>query len=326
MLPYEIDDFMTHCEYKCLSVKTISSYEQSLRLFATYMDLEQKVTRAKDVTDKHITGYVAYIQERGKYTVACDERKTTSNYPSHRRDYKDRVTPTTINNYLRNLRVFFNYMVEERRARTCPVQRKHFLKAPRKAQEYLSDEGFARLMRCIDDSQFSEYRDKTVINLLLDTGMRIGECLATKIGNLDMNRRSIFLPASITKGKADRFVFFSDEMARQLRRWLQYKDRYINCDYLFPTKSSRPMQVCNFEKNMNKYCNRARISNVRPHTLRNNFAKRFLLNGGDIYTLSRLLGHSSVTVTEQAYLDITSDDLREKYQMYSPLQSMKVAR
>ena len=51
--------------------------------------------------------------------------------------------------------------------------------------------------------------------------------------------------------------------------------------------------------------------------LRNNFAKRFLMNGGDIYTLSKILGHSSVTVTEEAYLDLQNEDLRTKSQKQS---------
>ena len=60
--------------------------------------------------------------------------------------------------------------------------------------------------------------------------------------------------------------------------------------------------------------------------LRNNFAKRFLMAGGDIYTLSRLLGHSSVTVTEKAYLDLTDDDIRQNYQRFSPLSNMRSVR
>ena len=57
--------------------------------------------------------------------------------------------------------------------------------------------------------------------------------------------------------------------------------------------------------------------------LRNNFAKRFLMQGGDIYTLSRILGHSSVKVTEEAYLDLDTNDLRTNYQRYSPLANLK---
>ncbi|MFQ9697790.1 MAG: site-specific tyrosine recombinase XerD, partial [Zhenhengia sp.] len=59
------------------------------------------------------------------------------------------------------------------------------------------------------------------------------------------------------------------------------------------------------------------------HTLRNNFAKRFLMNGGNIFTLSQILGHSSVMVTEKAYLDLTDDDIRQSYQAFSPLAHMR---
>ena len=101
----------------------------------------------------------------------------------------------------------------------------------------------------------------------------------------------------------------------------QYKDRYIETDYLFPIKSTGyHVDVNGFETNFKSYLRRAGLNvNITPHCLRNNFAKRCLMNGMDIYTLSRLLGHSSVTVTEQAYLDLTDEDLGKRYQHYSPV-------
>lgn len=83
------------------------------------------------------------------------------------------------------------------------------------------------------------------------------------------------------------------------------------------------MQVNNFETNVRKYAKRVGLKNIHPHVFRNNFAKRFLMNGGDIYTLSRLLGHSSVTITEKAYLDLTQEDLAALYRNHSPLKNMK---
>ena len=66
------------------------------------------------------------------------------------------------------------------------------------------------------------------------------------------------------------------------------------------------------------------MPDVTPKVFRNNFAKRFLMNGGDIFTLSKLLGHSSVEVTQAAYLDLTDDDLRQQYQRFSPIANMRV--
>ncbi|MDY4583169.1 MAG: tyrosine-type recombinase/integrase [Candidatus Faecousia sp.] len=81
-----------------------------------------------------------------------------------------------------------------------------------------------------------------------------------------------------------------------LRRWLQYKDRYVESDYLFPVRErGGHIQVSNFESNFKKYLIRSGLNEqFTPHCLRNNFAKRCLMSGMDIYTLSKLLGHSSV--------------------------------
>lgn len=110
-----------------------------------------------------------------------------------------------------------------------------------------------------------------------------------------------------------------------MRRWLQFKDRYVDSDYVFPAKySGKNIQVSNFETNFKNYLRRAGLSEtLTPHCLRNNFAKRCLMNGMDIYTLSKILGHSSVTVTEQAYLDLTDEDIGRRYQNFSPMMTIK---
>ena len=83
------------------------------------------------------------------------------------------------------------------------------------------------------------------------------------------------------------------------------------------------MQVCTYETNFTKYIRRVGIQkHISPHTLRNNFAKRCLMSGMDIYTLSKILGHSSVQVTEKAYLDVTDSDIRKRYSRFSPIDSI----
>jgi integrase/recombinase XerD len=141
------------------------------------------------------------------------------------------------------------------------------------------------------------------------------------VDDLELARRRIVLRAEITKGRQDRTVFFSEKTERVLRRWLQFKDRYVDSEYLFPVRErGSHIQVGNFESNFKKYLIRSGLNEqFTPHCLRNNFAKRCLMNGMDIYTLSKLLGHSSVTVTEQAYLDLNDEDIAKRYQSHSPL-------
>ena len=84
-----------------------------------------------------------------------------------------------------------------------------------------------------------------------------------------------------------------------------------------------PLELRSFESNFRRYVMRCGIKKeISPHALRNNFAKRCILAGMDIYTLSRILGHSSVTVTEKAYLDLTDQDIKRCYQNFSPVENM----
>lgn len=114
-------------------------------------------------------------------------------------------------------------------------------------------------------------------------------------------------------------------MSKLLNRWIRYKDTMQESELLFPTKRTNGLlSASNFERNFRQYLRRVNIDkNITPHGLRNNFSRRFLMSGGDIYTLSKILGHSSVTVTEKAYLDLMDEDFRKRYQRFSPLENMK---
>lgn len=322
-IDFMIDEFMIYCESKNLSKKTMMSYEQTLKLFTKYLLEEKNIIDIMKIAEKDIRGYIIYTKDRGKYTVVGNEETLKFNTPELRQDYGKKVSLTTVNNYIRNIKVFFNYLLEQGHIKKDIVKNIRQFKNSRKQKEYITDNQFQELLRHMDTTKFHEYRDYIVIQLLLDTGMRISECLEIKVEDIDINNRAIFLPAQNTKGKRDRFVYFSQIMSKELRRWLQYKDRYIESDYLFCTTKGTVVLIRTFEKKLKDYGNRINLTNIHPHQLRNNFAKRFLMAGGNIYTLSTILGHSSVKVTEQAYLDLTDSDIRKNYQQFSPLANMK---
>lgn len=318
----QIDEFMFHCEMKDLSKKTMISYEQTLRLFSRFLTETFDIEDAKAVKTTIIRQYIKYLQERGKYTAVKSDSSKRYNYPDNRTDLGKRISPATINNYIRNIKVFFTFLKEQGYIKVNVAENIKQIKTTRKPKEFISDDDFLRLMNCLDVSKFAEYRDYTIIQLIFDTGMRLGECLMIRFEDLDLNKSAILLRAENTKSKRDRYVYFSQHMQRELRRWIQYKDRYKDSDYLFCTVKSSELTVSVFEKNFKKYTKRIGLDNAHPHQLRNNFAKRFLMSGGDIFTLSKILGHSSVTITEKAYLDLTDEDIRQNYQKYSPLNNL----
>lgn len=322
---FYVEDFMEYCKLKGLSRKTMKSYESSLLLFSKYIEEEYQLSKVEEVKSKHTNEYVKFTKERGKYSYVSDDKTISINNPSIRKDFGKSVSPATINNYIRNLKVFFTWAVDNKIIKSSPMDKVQFVKVKRKPKDNIADSDFTALIKALDVTKYYEYRDYVIIQLIMDTGMRLGETLSLTIDDIDLDRRAVLIPADITKSKKERYVFFSNTMAGILRRWLQFKDRYIDNDVLlFPTTRGTKLGIPHFERNFRIYKERAGLSqNVTPHSLRNNFAKRCLMSGMDIYTLSRILGHSSVTVTEKAYLDLTVTDIRKNYQKFSPLENMQ---
>jgi integrase/recombinase XerD len=302
----------------------MKSYEQTLRLFERWCMEEMNILTVDKVTEPVIRRYITDLQSRGKYTFYAVESQKETNHPDRRRDFRKPVSVTTINNYIRNLRVFFNWLERDYTIKKNPMKKVRQLKYNRQAKQYLTDDELRRLISKLDKSYYSEHRDYVMIMLMIDSGMRLGECSCLLIDDIDLAAHKVFLRAEITKGRRDRVVFFSPKTEMVLRRWIQFKDRYVESGYLFPVKRhGGSIQVSNFETNFKHYLRRAKLDEkISPHCLRNNFAKRCLMGGMDIYTLSKILGHSSVTVTEQAYLDLNDEDIGKRYQNFSPVARM----
>ncbi len=315
------DEFMLYCRSTQLREKTMSSYEQTLHLFGRWLSDELKIYTVDKITENVIRKYIDDLMVRGKYTFYVNDLSKKKNCPDRRRDYRKPVSVTTINNYIRNIRVFFNWMEREYIIRKNPMKRIRQLKYNRQAKVFLSDEDLKKFLSKFDKSYFTEHRDYVMIMLMLDSGMRLGECSTVLVTDLELARKRINLRAEETKGRKDRTVYFSPKTETIIRRWLQFKDRYVESDYLFPIKEhGGSIGVGNFESNFKKYILRAGLNEeYMPHCLRNNFAKRCLMNVMDIFTLSKILGHSSVEVTEQAYLDLTDEDISKQYHKASPM-------
>lgn len=315
--------YIEYCKYKNLSIKTIKSYYQTLMLFSQYLEEERQITDVSKLNKKVVEEYIQFTKDRGKYSFTYTEEGSKKANIDKRSDIGKEVSIGTLNNYLRNIKAFASFLNEN--YFNNDIHKCKFLKTERKVKEQLTDEEFKKLIKNIDCTKFHEFRDYTIINLIFDTGMRLSETLHLTINDVDIVRRTILLQADNTKSKRDRVVFFSQQMSKLLQRWLRYKDSMQETELLFPTqRTNRILVTNNFERNFRTYLKRADIDKViTPHALRNNFARRFLLSGGNLLILSKILGHSSVTVTEKAYLDIQDEDLRRKYQNYSPLENMR---
>ena len=315
----EIDRYMLDCAAKGLSMKTMKSYEQALKLFARYLEDTFKIMSAKEVKAEHLRSYMVELAERGKYEVSA--AINPANYPERRPDYGKKVSETTIANYTRNIKAFYSHLHTERIIRTNPMKAVKNVKPTRKAKIMLEDNDLKQFFRAFDVSKFDQYRDWIIARVIFDTGCRISELLAIVPADIDLRANAILLRE--TKTKKQRFVYFSDKTRRHLKSWLDFRDRYTDADYVFPTIQGNKQRLENVERSFRLRSKDVGLQ-VTPHLLRNNFAKRYLMNGGDLATLSRLLGHASIEITAQIYLDFADKEIMRKYKQHSPLQNLDI--
>ncbi|OAB44169.1 tyrosine-type recombinase/integrase [Paenibacillus glacialis] len=207
-LEFQLDNFMLYCSSKNLSRKTLASYEQTLKLFIKYLKDTFEIEEVKKVQSGHIRQYIKYLRERGKYTVVNNELTKNNNHPENRTDYKKEISTTTIANYVRNIKVFFNYLFEvEREIPKNIVEKIENPKIERKQKKRLSSDEIKNVFGQFETSTFHGYRNYVIARLLLDTGMRIGECLSLLEKNFDFQHKSILV--TNPKNKQERYVYFS---------------------------------------------------------------------------------------------------------------------
>lgn len=123
-----------------------------------------------------------HMQERGKYTVVKREDSLNTNHPYNRKDYNKTVSNVPINNYIRNIKVLFNWLHDEGEIQKNLMDNVKTIKTERKQKAGITKQEFQKLLDAFDYTKYYGYRNKMIILLLQDTGARIGEALAIDTG------------------------------------------------------------------------------------------------------------------------------------------------
>lgn len=162
-------------------------------------------------------------------------------------------------------------------------------------------------------------RDRAILAFLADTGCRVG-------GLVSLTKTNLFLDAHravvIEKGGNPRTVVYTAYTARLLTVWLQAHE--FVTDSVFPSMTTgQPLTTWGVSQVLERLKDKSGVrGRVNPHSFRHNFAREYLRNGGDVATLSRLLGHSTITTTAAYYAVFSTDELAEFHEKYSPLKHL----
>jgi site-specific recombinase XerD len=235
------------------------------------------------------------------------------------------LSAISINTYLRTIRSAFNRWVSEGFLEVTPFDRVKVPKAPKKVIPTFSQEQLEALLSAINISTPEGFRDRLLILLYLDTAARLGEITNLKISDVNPMEKCLKI---FGKGQKERIVPIGVTTQKMLWKYLNFYrpdpalPRY---EHVFLTRDGRPLTGKRVEAIMKKYGEKAGISGVRcsPHTLRHTACVMWLRNGGDIFSLQRITGHSSLEVL-RGYVNLAQGDIAAAHQRYSAVDNLEL--
>ena len=171
-------------------------------------------------------------------------------------------------------------------------------------------------------------RDQAIIMILLDTGMRVGEMTRLKYKDVNLqNGELIIRPFSTGMKTKPRHVFIGANSKTALWKYIVSKKRHFGeakaDDTVFIARAGKDMDRNSVGHALKRIAKRASIQDVHPHRFRHTAAVQYLLNGGDIFTLQRMLGHSSLKMVNY-YLTLSNIDLKSVHMLVSPVDRWKL--
>ena len=232
-------------------------------------------------------------------------------------------TPNTIRHFITIYRRWFDFLIEHGLVAENPADGIPLPRAEQKPVTPMSIEQVQALLNAMDTTRFSGLRNKTIMMLLYDTGLRVGEALGIRLVDVELPQRRIGVYG---KGRKSRTVYISETMAGIIRTYLQRRGNIEGNVYLFPDEyGNGPLEYSSFQHAMYRANVKAKVEGVRvsPHTLRHSFAREWTLAGGDIASLSAQLGHSDLQVTSR-YVQILGSDRADIQQRVSPLERLGI--
>ncbi|MFD0675278.1 MULTISPECIES: tyrosine-type recombinase/integrase [unclassified Paenibacillus] len=303
-----ISEFLYNKRIEKRSPKTLEAYEQTLNQFRKWYG----ASAHESITLEVVRDYIHYLTfEKTRW----DDHPTSP-------DGVVGLSARTVNNIVRNMKIFFNQLVRERIISYSPMDAINYQTEKKDTFEVFTDDEVKQLLEAPNKRIYTGIRDTTMMLVLADCGLRIGELTQFKISDVDLRLRQITVRAEIAKTNSTRIIPISKHTAKELEKLISYMNVNEE-DYLWLTQFGERYYADSFAKMLKKYGKKAGITSARvsPHTWRHYFAVKFLRSGGDPIALARLLGHTSLNMT-QVYVKYSKADLHEQHEKASPVANL----
>jgi integrase/recombinase XerC len=221
----------------------------------------------------------------------------------------EKVAPATVNQRLAAVSRFFNWALQEELSQSDPTSDVHALRLPPRQPKGLDRREVRRLLHAANHHP----RDFAILEVLIGTGIRVGELLGLCVGDVEIGERSGKLTVRQTKHGGYREIPLTLDVRKALSAYLETHPKVDDSDApLWIGQSGTLGHRSSVMRILNKYALLSGLDRINPHALRHTFASRYLkANKGDLRGLAKLLGHVSLN-TVMIYTEPDMDDLAER--------------
>ena len=276
-----------------LARNTLAAYRRDLTLYGTWLAGQQPALALDDTAEHHLQ---AYFAERHAHTRA-----------------------TSANRRLTVLRRYFHWALRERRISADPTVRLEAARQPLRVPKTLSQAQVEVLLNAPDVGTPLGLRDRTMLELMYASGLRVTELVTLKTFQLGLNEGVLRV---MGKGSKERLVPFGEEARLWIERYLQESRGMIlggqQTEDLFVTQRGAGMTRVMFWMIVKKWAAVAGITApLSPHTLRHAFATHLLNHGADLRVVQLLLGHVDISTTT-IYTHVARERLKALHSRHHP--------
>lgn len=291
----QIKGFLNYLNFeKRVSKDTSTAYQKDLEQFTAYLKSTYHLETAAGVKTAFVRSWVVQLVEKGR-------------------------SMSTIKRKLSALKSYFNYLERHHQLQKNPMVKIPIPKLSQKLPSYLQENEIDQLFNQLQWPQdFSSQRDRLILDLLYNTGLRRAELIDLKITSLDWANACLVV---IGKGAKERLIPFGKNLGARIKKYLILRDTTfpnVAITHLLLTDKGKvlyPKFVYNKVKQYLTLVSSA--EKLSPHVLRHTFATHLSNNGADLNAIKELLGHSSLAAT-QVYTHNTIDQLKAIYGQAHP--------
>ena len=289
------EEFMLFKRASTLSEKTNFDYDQVIGFFLKHNELTGKEP-ITIITEQYILSWVVKMQDMD-------------------------LKLSSINHYIGDIRVFCYWLMKRDFIKPFKI---NLLKGQQPNMRYFTDDEVAILVqKPPKDCNFTEFRTYVAICFVLATGARASTLINIKISDIDFTAREIIY--AHLKNKKSMIVPLSPALASVLQEYLRIWSREKESGWLFCGTDESQCTVSALHQALWTYCDKRGIRSKGMHALRHSYSRRYIINGGNAFTLQKMLCHSTMEMTRR-YVQLFSDDLKRDYEKISPLDNIFTSR